>query len=207
MVTYLLRIMFPLSHIILGKKVLMGLALCVWIWSAEECRFLYYTMAKTMKEIILLKPNGQEILLQKSMNWSQYRVVNPQRSLWITNRYVILSDTHTNNSHYFELIMLKPIHSIAKLHSAFSKRNKRTNEQIRVFGRFGWLLVEMLPLVNEFRPFNISKQKSEKLKWKRNGSKAQVILAEVWSLIGFVSSESHHFCVLLSNILNSFVHL
>lgn len=147
----LLRIIFPLSHIILGKKVLPGTALCLWIWPAEVCRFLYYTMAKTVWENIPLKPNGQEILLQNSMNWSQYRVVNPQRSLWIANRYVILSDTHTNKTvTYFELILLKPVRSIAKLHNALSKINKWINEQIRAFGWLGWLPMELLP-------FNISK--------------------------------------------------
>lgn len=68
MVMDLLRNIFPLSHIILRKKVLLGTALYVWIWPAEVCRFLYYMMAKTVKENIPLKPNGQEILLQKSMN-------------------------------------------------------------------------------------------------------------------------------------------
>lgn len=78
---------------------------------------------------------------------------------------------------------------------------------MKVSGWFGWLPMEMPPLVNESRPFNISKQKTEKLKWKRNGAKAQVILAAACSLIGLVWSESHHFCLLLLNILNSHVHM
>lgn len=87
-----------------------------------------------VRENIPLKPNGQEILLQKSMNWSQYRVINPQRSLWITNRYVILSDTHTNKTvTCFELILLKPVHSIAELHNALSKINKWINKQMSLW--------------------------------------------------------------------------
>lgn len=125
MVMNLLRNTFSLCDILPGKKTLLGTVLCVWIWPAELGRFLYYTVAKTVRENIPLKPNGQEILLQRSMNWSQYRVVNPQRSLWITNRYIILSDTHTEKNRLFELMVLKPVHSTAELHNALSKINNK----------------------------------------------------------------------------------
>lgn len=52
-------------------------------------------------------------------------VVNPQRSLWITNRYIILSDTHTEKNRLFELMVLKPVHSTAELHNALSKINNK----------------------------------------------------------------------------------
>lgn len=45
--------------------------------------------------------------------------------------------------------------------------------------------MELPPLANESRPFNTSRQKSLKLKLKRDGSKAQVILATACSLISF----------------------